>query len=113
MPHGSPPHRLPRAAGLRPRAAWARSARAAAGLAVAAALLSGLPGCGSVSAEVRSLNAEERQVSEQVNLLQERRKAIIALATALEVYGRDASRKNKLAVAQARDRYELARARTD
>jgi hypothetical protein len=68
-----------------------------------------LAGCGSVHGEIRDLDAEEREISTQLAEMQERRKSIIALMTALEHYDRLQDARNEAAVAKARARYEASR----
>lgn len=75
------------------------------GTAVAALCLAG---CSSVAAEIRSLNAEEKELAAQIQLLQDERKAIIALASALQVNEMEGTARSEAAVEKARA--ELARA---
>lgn len=75
------------------------------GTAVAALCLAG---CSSVAAEIRSLNAEEKELAGQIQLLQDERKAIIALASALQVNEMEGTARSEAAVEKARA--ELARA---
>jgi hypothetical protein len=75
--------------------------------AVLALTLTGLAGCNSIASQIRSLNAEEKEILERATAYQEHRKSIVALVAALEQVKRDGgAAKSERAVEEARTRYE-------
>lgn len=74
----------------------------------AVALGLSLAACSSINREIRALNEEERELAQQISVLQEARKANIALVSALQQYQRDGSSKSEATVDKLRTSYERA-----
>jgi hypothetical protein len=78
------------------------------------ALVLELKGAGASGGAIRTLQAEDQRLADQVAVLQEARKANIALVTALQQAERDGgSAKSRAAVNKARSAYDSARARVE
>lgn len=80
-------------------------------LPVAAVVLacSGLASCSSIDGKIAKLRSEENEVVEQINVLQDERKSIERLITALQEYQRSGNSRNSENLDKAREQYEVAK----
>lgn len=69
-----------------------------------------LAGCSSVASEIRALNAEEKELMDEISRLQNERKAIIGLAAALAVWDKSRTPQNEENLEKARAALDQARA---
>lgn len=78
----------------------------------AVALALSLAACNSISSQINSLNSEERELQAQLTVVDNARKANIALVSALQQVQRDGgTAKSKAAAAKARAAYDAAMSR--
>jgi hypothetical protein len=80
----------------------------------AVALTLSLASCNSIGSQISALNAEERDLANRLTVLQEARKANIALVSALQQVQRDGGTpKSNTALARCRATYESASAKVE
>ncbi|MFN0008900.1 MAG: hypothetical protein ACKVXR_13445, partial [Planctomycetota bacterium] len=73
-----------------------------------------LVGCNSISGQIRSLNSEERELMNEISIMQDHRKAIIALVAGLQQVQRDGgSAKSETALGKLREEYERTKDKMD